>query len=74
MDEMRLKLSTKLMRGIIAKLISKAIYKKFGYKVDIQLNDLDLHIVDGETKISTNVDVSVDSKEFMKILNGIGMD
>jgi hypothetical protein len=74
MDEMRLKLSTKLMRGIIAKLISKAIYKKFGYKVDIQLNDLDLHIIDGETKISTNVDVSVDSKEFMRILNGIGMD
>lgn len=74
MDEMKLKLSTKFMRGFIAKMISRAIYKKYGYKVDIQLNDLDMCIIDGETKISTNVDVSVDSKEFMKILKTIGMD
>ena len=74
MDEMNMKLSTKFMRGIVSKLISKAIYKKIGYKVDIQLNDLDISVIDGETKILTNVEVKVNSNEFMKIMKTIGGD
>ena len=74
MDEMKLKLSTKFMRGIVAKLIAKAIYKKVGYKIDIQLNDLDISIIDGETKISTNVELKCNSDEFTKIMKSIGMD
>ena len=74
MDEMKLKLSTKFMRGIVAKLIAKAIYKKIGYKVDIQLNDLDVSIIDGETKICTNVELKCNSDEFTKIMKSIGMD
>ena len=71
MDEMKVKLSTKFMRGIVAKLIARFVYKKFGYKVDIQLNELDISIVDGETKISTSVEAKLDSKEFMKIMKSI---
>lgn len=74
MDEMNMKLSTKFMRGIVSKLISKAIYKKIGYKVDIQLNDLDISMINGETKILTNVEVKVNSDEFMKIMKTIGAD
>ena len=74
MDEMKVKLSTKLMRNLAAKLISKLIYKKFGCKIDIQLNDLDVSIIDGETKISTNVEAKLESKEFMKIIKSIGLD
>lgn len=74
MDEMKLKLTTKFMRGIVSKLISRMVYKKFGYKVDIQLNDLDINFVDGETKINTNVEVKLDSKEFTKIVKSIGLD
>lgn len=74
MDEMKLKLSTKFMRGIVAKLIAKAIYKKIGYKVDIQLNELDVSVIDGETKISTSVEVKCNSDEFTKIMKSIGMD
>lgn len=74
MDEMNMKLSTKFMRGIVSKLISKAIYKKIGYKVDIQLNDLDISMINGETKILTNVEVKVNSDEFMKIMKSIGAD
>lgn len=74
MDEMNMKLSTKFMRGIVSKLISKAIYKKIGYKVDIQLNDLDISMINGETKILTNVEVKVNSDEFMKIVKTIGAD
>lgn len=71
MDEMKVKLSTKFMRNIVSKLISKAIYKKFGYKINIQLNDLDVSVIDGETKILTNVEVKLDSKEFIKIMKNI---
>lgn len=72
MDEMRMKLSTKFMRGIVSKLLSMAIYKKFGCKVNIQLNDLDINIIDGETKVSTNVEVRMESEEFKKIMSSIG--
>ena len=74
MDEMKLKLSTKFMRNMVSKLIAKAIYKKYGYKVDIQLNDLDVSIINGETSISTNVEVKLDNGEFTKIIKSIGLD
>ena len=74
MDEMKMRLSTKFMRNIVARLIAKAIYKKTGYKVDIQLNDLDISIIDGETNVSTNVEVKINSSEFMKIMKSIGLE
>ena len=74
MDEMKVKLSTKFMRGIASKLIAKAIYKKTGCKVNIQLNDLDINIVDGDTKISTNIEVNFNSKEFNKLINAFDLD
>lgn len=72
MDEMKIKLSTKFMRNFVAKLISRAIRKKLGYKIDIQLNDLDLNIVDGEAHISTNVEAKIDNDEFVKLIKSIG--
>lgn len=74
MDEMKLKLSTRFMRNIVAKLIARMIYKKTGYKVDIYLNELDINVIDGETHISTNVEAKIDSGEFMKIMKNIGLD
>lgn len=74
MDEMKLKLGTKFMRNIVAKLLAKMIYKKTGYNVDIQLNELDIRVVDGETYISTNVEAKLSSNEFMKIMKNIGLD
>lgn len=74
MDEMKLKLSTKFMRNLISKLISKAVYNKFGYKIDIQLNDLAVSFIDGETKVSTNVEVKMDKDEFTKIIKKVGLE
>lgn len=74
MDEMKLKLSTKFMRGLAAKLIAKFIYKKLGYKINIQLNELDVSVIDGETSINTNVEIKMDSKEFMNLMKNIGAD
>lgn len=71
MDEMKLKLSTRFMRSVASKLIARFIYKKTGYKVSIQLDELDVSVIDGETKISTNLELKMDSKEFMKMVKSI---
>ena len=68
MDEMKLKLTTKFMRGIVSKLIERSIYKKYGYRVNVQLNDLDSNIIDGETTINTNVEAKISSEEFKKMM------
>jgi hypothetical protein len=74
MDEMKVKLTTKFMRGIVSKLISKTIYKKCGYKVDIQLNGLDISVIDGETSVSANVELKLSSDEFIKLIKSVGLD
>lgn len=74
MDEMKLKLHTKFMRGIVSKLISKVIYAKTGYKVDVQLNDLAVSIINGDTSVSANVEVKLASDEFTKIVKSIGLE
>ena len=74
MDEMKIKLSTKLMRGFVSKLIAKMIYKKTGYKVNIHINDLDVKVIDGEANIATNLEVKINNDEFLKIIKSIGLD
>lgn len=74
MDEMRIKLKSNFMRGIVSKLIARVIYKKFGYKVNIQLNDIDLWSIDGDTTIKLNVEARLKSDEFNKIVKSIELD
>ena len=71
---MLIKLRTKFMKGIVSKLISKAIQSKTGYKVNIQLNDLDASFIDGEISINANLEAKMDKHEFMKILKSEGLD
>jgi predicted acetyltransferase len=74
MDELKLVLSTKLMKGIVTKLISKAIYKKFGYHIDIQLNEIEADMKDGKVHFHANVDAELSNEDFMKILKFGGLD
>lgn len=74
MDRLYMTLSTKFMRNIVSKLIAKSIYKKYGYKINIQLNDLDVSVIDGEADIKANVEVKLESSEFMKIIKDINLD
>ena len=74
MDEMKFKLSSKFMRGIVSKLLAKYIYKKTGYKVDIQLNEFDFNAINGDTVVKLNVEAKLKSEEFNKILKSIDLD
>jgi hypothetical protein len=73
MDEMKLKLSTKFMRNIVSKLVAKFIYKKTGCKVDIQLNDLDVLVLNGDTTVKLNVEAKLKSEDFNKIMKSIDL-
>lgn len=74
MDEMRIKLSTKFMKGLVSKLLAKMIYKKTGYKVDIQINDLDASAYNGDTTVKLNVEAKLKSEEFNKLMKSINLD
>lgn len=74
MDELKLKLSTRFMKNIITKLVSKAIFKKFGYEVDIQLNEIEIKTEGGKINIHANLDAEVSNSEFAKIIKSIGLD
>lgn len=74
MDEMKVKLSTRFMRGFVAKLIARTIRKKYGYKIDIQLNELNVEVINGKVHLHTSVDVELDNGDLMNILKTVGMD
>ena len=74
MDEIRIKLSTSFMRGIVSKLIARSIYKKYGYKVNIKLEDLDVWVIDGDTTVKLNVEAKLKSEDFKRIMKTIDQD
>lgn len=65
---MKMKLSTKFMKGIVSKMLSKWLYKKTGYKVNVHLNDIDVWIIDGDTSVKANVELKMNSSEFTKLM------
>lgn len=71
MDELKMNLSSKFMRGIVTKIISKAVYKKTGYKVEIDLNNINVEVVNGKAYIHVDADAAIDNDELMKIVKNI---
>lgn len=74
MDELRLKLTTKLMRNLVSKLLAKAIQRKTGCKVKIQLDDLDIWMINGDTTIKVNVEAKMKNDEFERIVKSLNID
>ncbi len=71
MDEM--KISSKFMRNLIAKLVKRTVKKKVGYEVDIQLNELTATVTDGTAHVHLSVDAELNKDELTKILGTIGL-
>ena len=72
MDELKIK--TKLMRGMLAKIIEMMINKKTGYKVKIQLNDIDVSITEDIAHIHLDVDGDVNANDLKKFSRIIGLE
>ena len=74
MDMLMLKLSTKFMKGILSKIISRTVYKKLGYKIDIQLNDMQVDMINGDVKLHIDADAKMNKTEFDRLMETIGED
>lgn len=61
MDEMKIKLHSRVMRGIVSKLISNAILKATGYKPNIRIKELSIET--GNKRIAFNINVEGDISE-----------
>lgn len=75
MDFLKFKLaSSKMMKGFITKIVEKKIYEKIGYKVNIQLNDIQFDMVDGEIKAHLDVDAKMGKTEFNRLMESFDQD
>ena len=66
-----MQIKTSFMRGMLSKLISLAIKTKFGYKIKVDLEDIDIKIDEENAHIHVNgsVDMKVDDlKKFTKVI------
>lgn len=73
MDELKLNLSTRIMRTIVTKILAKAIYKKTGYDVNIQINELKADACDGKVRVHIDVDAEMNGEDLMDILKSRGL-
>ena len=73
MDELKLILSTKFMRGIITRMIAKAILKKTGYRVDIDLHEISAEVIDGKVCLHMNADAEINKEDLVNIIKSNGL-
>lgn len=67
MDEMKIKLSTKFMRGIIAKALTKVIFNKFGVRPEITINGLEAEMKDSKIRFHIDINGEIDEDVLLKI-------
>ena len=65
---MKFKLHTDIMKKMVSKMITKVICENSGIDTDIQLNELDIDVVNGEMTIRTNVEIKIDTDEFKDLV------
>lgn len=68
MDELKLNLSSRFMKGIVTKMIAKTIKKKLGYQIDIQLHELTVEATGGKVYIHVNADAEMNNSDFAKLV------
>lgn len=67
-----MQIKTKFMRGVISKVLGMTIRSKFGYKVTVDLSDIDIRIDEENAHIHIcgDVDMKVnDLKKFVSFVN-----
>lgn len=71
MDLLKLKISTRFMKGFVAKVVSKKIYEKLGCKVDIQFRNIEIDSNNGDVIIHVDMDGKVNKTELERFLESI---
>ena len=68
MDELKIAINSAFMKRIIKTVISKAIEKKLGYKIDIQINEIKADVTGGVVKLHLDIDGQTTTDELSKLL------
>ena len=71
MDE--LSIVSNFTKGIVSKLLQKIIKKKLDCEMKLDLNDLQVTIVEGKTRIHLDVTVDLSKEELLKLLKKAGI-
>lgn len=67
MDEMRIKLSSKLMCSMIAKWIVGIVKKKTGIKMELNINSIETELVNGKIYFHIDIEGEADEKILLKV-------
>lgn len=68
MDELKLALHTRFMKNIVTKLLAKAIFKKTGYEVNIQINKIEAEVFDGKINLHVDANAEMNSDDLVQVL------
>lgn len=68
-----MRIRSKFVKNMISKLAHKMIFKKTGYDVDVQFNEIDVEYNE-KAHVHLSVDVELDKEELSKLLKSIGLD
>lgn len=69
-----LAIKSKLMKRVVSKLLGVLLYRKIGYKFDIQISDLDITSINDNIHIHINADADIKEKEFKKFTKILGVE
>ena len=73
MDELKLALHTRFMKNIVTKVLAKLIFKKTGYDVSVQVNELEVETYDGKINMHMDINAELNSDDLSKILKSADM-
>ena len=68
MDELKIAINSAFMKRIVKTVLSKAIEKKLGYKIDIQINEIKADVTGGVVELHLDIDGQMTNDELSKLL------
>ena len=68
MDELKIAINSMFMKRIVKTVLSKAIEKKLGYKIDIQINEIKADVTGGVVELHLDIDGQITTDEVSKLL------
>ena len=71
MDELRLNLTSKFMKGIVTKIIASVIRKQLGYDVNIELNEILVTAKDGKVHLHADIDGEMTNEQFNNLIKDL---
>ncbi len=72
MDEM--KISSKFMKGVMSKIIRGFLKKKYGYDIDICIDEFRITVIEDKAQIRINAGAELSKDELGKILSDVGIN